>query len=67
MFYIFPETCKIVLDSNNKEYTVCINQLEINGMPPRAVDLDIGTKVVWIHKGRNLYAAEVLQEPSGMY
>ena len=30
-FYIFPETCKIVLDSNNKDYTVCINQLKING------------------------------------
>ena len=57
------ETYKIVLDSNDKEYVVSLKELEIEGLPATDDDLDIGTKVVWIHKGRTGYAAEVIELP----
>lgn len=32
-------------------------------MPAAEEDLDIGTKVVWVYRGKVSYAAEVLQPP----
>ena len=43
-----------------------ITELEIDGLAAKEEDLDIGTKVVWIHKGRKSYSAEILEPPSGI-
>lgn len=56
---------QIVLDSNDKEYDVTLKELEIGGIPANEEDLDIGTKVVWMHRGRTGYAAEIIKLPDG--
>ena len=56
---------QIVLDSNDKEYDVTLKELEIGGIPANEEDLDIGTKVVWMHRGRTRYAAKIIKLPDG--
>lgn len=58
---------KIVLDSNDKEYDVTLKKLEIvpGGIPANQEDIDIGTKAIWMHKGRTGYAGEVIKLPEG--
>ena len=58
---------QIVLDSNDKEYNVTLKELELGGIPANEEDLDIGSKVVWMHRGRTGYAAEIIKLPDGKY
>lgn len=63
LLIVDTSTYKIVLDSNDKEYVVTLKELEVEGLPAAEDDLDIGAKVVWMHKGRTGYAAEVIELP----
>ena len=56
---------QIVLDSNDKEYNATLKELEIGGIPANEEHLDIGSKVVWMHRGRTGYAAEIIKLPDG--
>ena len=40
----------MVLDSNHKEYSVPLKELEIEGLPAKEDEVTIGTKVVWLHR-----------------
>ena len=55
-----------MLNSNHKEYTVPIKELEIEGMPAKEGELCVGSDVIWLHKGKRPYEGHVVEVPPGI-
>ena len=43
------------------EHTVRIAELETGGMPAKHEELHVGTEVIWVHKNKKSYAAEIVE------
>ena len=61
--FLATGTCNIELNSNKKEYTVQVKELEINGLPAKSRDLSDGTQVIWIHKNGKHFCGKITEEP----
>ena len=64
-FFLTSGTCKIVLNSNHKEYSVKVKELELpNGMPLKEADLVVGKAILWICKGERPFSGEIIEVES---
>ena len=49
-FFLTSGTCKIVLNSNHKEYSVKVKELELpNGMPLKEANLVVGKAILFFN------------------